>query len=149
MDQITFEIRSLIQIQVDMVDYPPLTTTKKWVQRGIDALENHLPRIQRYLSKQKALANLRNYRIRLKCERKISDKRALSIFKLWLKKERVKRFVFLIIEGILIPFTGILAILPGPNLFFYVPALLFFFHLASYRGLRNLSVESLDIEIFH
>jgi len=54
-----------------------------------------------------------------------------------------------VIEGVILPFTPVLALLPGPNIFFYVPALLFYYHLRSFLGLKKLQVDELDIEVKH
>jgi hypothetical protein len=54
-----------------------------------------------------------------------------------------------IIECTVLPVTPFLALLPGPNIFFYVPALLLYYHLKSYLGLKKVDVDKLDIEICH
>jgi len=149
MRTITFEIKSLLTFQLDLVEFPELSSPKKWIQKGINILKNHAPKVLRYLSRQKILANLDHYHIRLKTTKAIDDNHLKKIFKFWIQKEKMKRLVLVIIEGIILPFTPILAILPGPNVFFYVPALLFYYHLSSFRGLRKIDVDELNIEVIH
>jgi hypothetical protein len=149
MRTITFEIISLLTFQLDLVEFPELSSPKQWIQKGINILKNHAPKVLRYLSRQKILANLDHYHIRLKTSKTIDDNHLKTIFKFWIQKEKMKRLVMLIIEGIILPFTPILAILPGPNVFFYVPALLFYYHLSSFRGLRKIDVDELNIEVIH
>jgi hypothetical protein len=120
MRTITFEIKSLLTFQLDLVEFPELSSPKQWIQKGINILKNHAPKVLRYLSRQKILANLDHYHIRLKTSKTIDDNHLKTIFKFWIQKEKMKRLVMLIIEGIILPFTPILAILPGPNVFFYV-----------------------------
>lgn len=149
MNTITLEIKSLLKFKLDMVEFPELSSPKKWVQKGIDILKNHTPKVLNYLSRQKILAELSRYNIRLKTAKAIDDDDLKRIFRIWIHKEKVKRLIFVVIEGIILPFTPILAILPGPNIFFYIPALLFYYHYRSYRGLRNADVDELNIEVIH
>jgi hypothetical protein len=149
MKTITFEIKSLLKFQLDLVEYPELSSPKQWIQKGINILKNHAPKVLRYLSRQKILANLKNYKIRLETAKAIDDNHLKTIFKFWIQKEKMKRLVLIIIEGTILPFTGILAVLPGPNVFFYVPALLFYYHINSFLGLKKLDVDELNIEVIH
>jgi hypothetical protein len=149
MKTITFEIKSLLKFKLDMVEFPELSSPKKWVQKGIDILKNHAPKVLKYLSRQKILAELSCYDIRLETTKAIDDDDMKRVFKIWIQKEKMKRLIFVVIEGIILPFTPILAILPGPNIFFYVPALLFYYHFRSYRGLKKVDVDDLNIEIIH
>ena len=45
-------------------------------------------------------------------------------FSLFLQRQRTRHCIILIAEAIVVPFTGIVAILPGPNIIFYALALL-------------------------
>lgn len=146
---ITFEIKSLLKLKVDLVDFPELTSPKKWIQKGIDILGRHTPRVLKYLSRQKILAELDLYHIRLETASAGESGKIKKVFRYWVRKERLKRMIYVIIEGIILPFTPILALLPGPNIFFYVPALLFYYHLRSYLGLKRVNVDDLSIEIVH
>jgi len=147
MKQVTFKIKSLLKFKLDMVEYPDLTSPKKWIQKGIDILKKNAPKVLNYLSKQKVLAQLKECKVIIKTKRKTKEKRIKIVFKLWIQKEKMKRLILVIIEFLILPFTPILALLPGPNVFFYVPALLLYYHLTSYLGLRKIDVDDLDIEI--
>jgi len=147
MNEITFEIKSFLRFRLDLTDYPELSSKKKFVQKGINILRQYTPRVLKYLSRQQVLANLKNYQINIKTIEKKDIKKIRHTFRLWIQKEKSKRFFCLIFEALVIPFTGFLAILPGPNFFFYVPALLFYYHLISYLGLKKIEVEELDITI--
>lgn len=144
-----------------MVEYPELSSPKKWVQKGIDLIKTHAPKVLHYLSRQKTLSQLKDCKIiinvKLKKKRKRKKlkltaperrlKRIKLVFKVWVQKEKLKRLMLVILEGLIIPFTPILALLPGPNVFFYIPALLLYYHLTSYLGLRKVDVDDLDIEV--
>jgi len=149
MDTITFEIKSPLRLKLGWVDFPDLCSSKKWVQKGIDILKQRLPRVLRYLSREHILSHLQDYHILLKTEKEINEEKTRSIFTLWLKKEKARRLLFVIIETLLLPFTPILALLPGPNVFFYVPALLLYYHYKSYRALTRLDTAHLSIGVIH
>lgn len=149
MKDITFEIKSLLKFQLDMVEFPELSSPKHWIQKGINILKNHAPKVLRYLSRQHILSELKDCKIILKTVRAIDDNHIKKIFNIWIRKELMKRLVMVIIEGLILPFTPFLAVLPGPNVFFYVPALLFYYHLRSYLGLRKVHVNELNIEVVH
>ena len=147
MKKLVFEIKHLIKINLDLVDFPELESKKKWVQKGLNILKKHTPRVLKYLSKQSVISSLRDYDIEIKTEKQIDDEHIRRRMKIWIHKEKTKRIFLLFIEAILIPFTGLLAILPGPNFFFYVPALLFYYHLISYIGLKKVEVDHLNIKV--
>lgn len=57
-------------------------------------------------------------------------------FGFFLQRQRTIRLLFLIGEALLVPLTALLMPLPGPNLAFYVVALLLITHWLSIRGVR-------------
>jgi hypothetical protein len=147
MSTITFEMKSRLRIQLNLTKYPELSSKKKFIQKGINILRQYTPRILKYLSRQQVMADLKNYQIIIKTSEKKGQKKIKHNFRLWIQKEKSKRFIWLIIDALVIRFTGFLAILPGPNFFFYVPALLFYYHLNSFLGLRKIDIDRLDIRI--
>ena len=149
MEIITFEIESMSKVQLDMVEFPELSSHKHWIQKGINILKNYSPKVLRYLSRQHILADLQKYKIILKTSRRLNNDHIKETFNYWIRKEMMKRLGFVIVEGIILPFTPFLALLPGPNIFFYIPALLFYYHMRSYLGLRKVHVDELDIEMEH
>jgi len=144
---ITFEIKHLMGFQLDMVEYPLLTSHLKWVRKGIDALEQYWPSLLGYLSRQQVLARLSTHPVIIQVYGRRGRKSVRRAFALWMRKERGKNLVFMILEAMIIPFTGFLAILPGPNIFFYVPGLLLYFHYTAWRGLRRAEKAELDLKI--
>jgi len=57
-------------------------------------------------------------------------------FNFFLQRQRTKRLIYLIGEALLVPLTALLMPLPGPNVAFYVVALLLITHWLSVRGVR-------------
>ncbi|MEN8152754.1 MAG: hypothetical protein ABFR75_01930 [Acidobacteriota bacterium] len=147
MKTITFEIISLLKFKLDLVKYEKLSSKVKWVQKGINLIDDHFPGMLRYLSKQNIISNLSNFRIILECKKNTNKSSLIKVFHMWIRKEKLKRLLLVIIEGLIIPFTAVLALLPGPNFFFYVPALFFYYHFKSLQGLRKVEFDKLDIEV--
>ena len=147
--EITFEIKSLLKFELELKKYPELTSSKKWVQKGIQMLKKTMPGGLRYLSKQKILSHLRECKITIEVEKDTTDKVVKTAFKVWIQKEKFKRLIFVILEGLILPATPLLALLPGPNVFFYIPALLLYYHMISYLGLRKVDVDDLNLAIVH
>ncbi len=161
-NHVTFEVKSWLRFHLEMVEYPELSSPKKWVQKGIDLIKTHAPKVLYYLSRQRTLSRLKDCKIiiNLRLKKKKRGRKRLKItaprrrlkriklvFKIWVQKEKLKRLILVVLESLVIPFTPFLALLPGPNIFFYIPALLLYYHLTSYLGLRKVDVDELDIEI--
>ncbi len=66
------------------------------------------------------------------------EKHANLRFHFFLHKRRTQRILLLVGEGIIAPFTGLIALLPGPNVVFYALALIIITHWQSLRGVRAL-----------
>jgi hypothetical protein len=60
-------------------------------------------------------------------------------FFFFLQRQRTKHILFLIGESILLPISGLAALLPGPNVFFGVLALLMITHWQALRGINRLA----------
>lgn len=146
-ESIVFRIHSLLKLKFDLREYPHITSPKKWVRNTLEMLKNKTPKILNYISKQKVMAHLQEYHIIMNYHKETEREKIILGFKLWIQKEVFKRLILVIIEAILIPFSALLVVVPGPNFFFYVPAILLYFHLKSYRALRKIDVDDLDIEI--
>ena len=149
MKKIVFELKHLLKINLELVDFPELTSSKKWIRKGIEVLKKYTPGVLKYLSRQEAISSIKNHHIEIRTEKNIDENHVRKRFQLWIHKEKTKRLFFIIIEAIILPFTPILALLPGPNFFFYVPALLFYYHLVSFNGLRKVEVDNLKITVIH
>ncbi len=146
-DEIIIRCESLIRIKFELVKYPKLDSKKKLIKKGLMLLEKHTPKISNYIAKQKALAEICKFQVIINSKRKRKPKRIKKYFKLWIKKEKFKRLIFLILEGLVLPITPFLAIIPGPNIFFYIPFLLFYFHLQSFKGLKKLDIDLIEINM--
>lgn len=66
------------------------------------------------------------------------DKWINARFHFFLHKKRTERLFIVIGEALLIPVTGLLVLLPGPNVAFYAIALLLITHWLAFRGIRRL-----------
>jgi len=67
-----------------------------------------------------------------------SEKRIRLRFSLFLQKQRTKHILFLIGETILLPLSGLAALLPGPNVAFAALAILMYTHWRALRGVSRL-----------
>ncbi|MCU0289822.1 MAG: hypothetical protein MUF15_25940, partial [Acidobacteria bacterium] len=116
---------------------------------GINVLKKYAPKVLRYLSQQRIMAGLQKYEIILKASNFKDDEELLikKKFYCWIRSEKIKLMGMVIGEGIILPFTPFLSLLPGPNVFFYIPALLFYYHLRSYLGLRKIHAQELNIKV--
>lgn len=75
------------------------------------------------------------------------EKHANLRFHFFLHKRRTQRILLLIGEGIIAPFTGLVALLPGPNVVFYALALIMITHWQSLRGVRALLSKKHDYRV--
>lgn len=70
---------------------------------------------------------------------RLTEKRLKIKFFLFLQKQRTKHILLLVGEAILLPVSGLLALLPGPNVFFGVLALIMFTHWQALKGINKIS----------
>lgn len=59
-------------------------------------------------------------------------------FFFYLQKQRSKHLFLLLVELLLLPISGIMALLPGPNVFFGFLALIMITHWQAFRGINEL-----------
>lgn len=69
----------------------------------------------------------------------LDEKKIKKRFFYFLQKQRTKHIFLLIGETLLLPLSGLMAILPGPNVFFGVLALIMYTHWQSLRGINKIS----------
>lgn len=69
---------------------------------------------------------------------RMDEKKTRSKFYFFLQRQRTKHIVLLVGESIILPITGIAALLPGPNILFYVLALLVIIQWHALRGINRL-----------
>lgn len=67
-----------------------------------------------------------------------SEQRIKIRFFFFLQRQRTKHILLLVGETILLPISGLAALLPGPNVFFGFLALLMFTHWQALRGINRL-----------
>jgi hypothetical protein len=67
---------------------------------------------------------------------RLDEKRLKIKFFLFLQKQRTKHILFLVGETILLPVSGLMALIPGPNVFFGVLALIMYTHWQALRGIN-------------
>lgn len=69
---------------------------------------------------------------------RLSERRMRTKFYFFLQRQRTKHIVLLVGESLLLPLSGLMALLPGPNVFFGVLALLIYTHWQALRGINKL-----------
>jgi hypothetical protein len=67
------------------------------------------------------------------------EKRIRNRFFFYIQRQRTKHILFLMGEALLLPISGLAALLPGPNVFFGVLALLVITHWQALRGIHRLA----------
>lgn len=99
-----------------------------------------LPR--RVLAQEQAFARIRTWPrkdITIRVSGCLGIRKTHRRFFLFLQKQRTKHIFLLVVEMILLPISGIMAFLPGPNVFFGVLALIMITHWQAFRGINRLS----------
>jgi hypothetical protein len=97
---------------------------------------------KRILAQEQALARvlkLEEDTIQIYHAGRLDEKKIKRSLFLFIQKQRGKHTILLIGESILIPVTGLMALLPGPNVFFGVLALVWITHWQALRGINKLS----------
>jgi hypothetical protein len=97
------------------------------------------------LSKQRILAHLPGYLVEIRCTGEIPEAEVRRRLGNWMRRKKTRRLVYVIFELLLMPFTAFVAILPGPNVVFYLLFVLFYFHFKALLSLSRIKVEDLNI----
>jgi len=126
-----FSSPPLQQIEVDFNKWQ-----KMWEEAKERLLLLHPKMISREQAFERAL-NLNNSAIKIYYSGSQTKKRIRKKFVFFLHKQRSKHFILLILETLLLPISGIMAILPGPNIFFYV---LFLVMIIQWRALKGIKI---------
>lgn len=66
------------------------------------------------------------------------DRRLRLKFAFFLQRQRTRHIVVLALEALAVPITGLAAILPGPNLLFYVLAMIMIIQWQALKGINRL-----------
>lgn len=96
---------------------------------------------KRILAQEQAFARvnkLKDDRLEILHSGRLDEKHVKIKFFLFLQKQRTKHVLLLTGETILLPLSGLLALLPGPNIFFGVLALIMFTHWQALKGIHRI-----------
>jgi len=97
---------------------------------------------KRILAQEQALSRVRKLeedKIQIYHSGRLDEKKIRRRFFLFIQKQRTKHTLLIIGESILLPISGLMALLPGPNIFFGVLALNMITHWQALRGINRLS----------
>jgi hypothetical protein len=133
--------------RIRLAEFPELSSENRLVNKGIALLRHYTPDILRYLSKQRLLGHLPLYRIEVRGAAGMSLTDVQALLAYWMKRKRTRRLFYVILELLLMPFTALVALLPGPNIVFYGLFVVFYFHAKALLSLSRIKVEVLNITI--
>ena len=114
----------------------------RWKKLWAIAKEKLMLLPPRTLRQEQAFQNIAKFReesISIHYPENLGDKKVRRRFFFHLQKQKTKHILMLGGETILLPVSGLLALLPGPNVFFGVLALLMYTHWQALRGIQHLS----------
>ena len=146
MDSVTIEIAAAPGNEIRVLHYPELSADNRLVAKGIAVLRQHAPRVLRYLSLQRLLGRLPFHPIEARAHG-LPEAEVRSRLASWMRRKRLRRLVYVVLELLLMPFTAFVAVLPGPNVVFYGLFVLFYFHFKAFLSLTRIQVEDLNITI--
>jgi hypothetical protein len=147
MEKITISLSTAAELRIDLKNFPELSSENKLVKKSLAVVKRHTPGILRYLSKQRVLARLPDYLIEIHCQGEISEAEARRRLENWLRRKMIRRLFYVVAELLVMPFTAFVAVLPGPNVVFYLLFVLFYFHFKAFLSLRKIKSEDLKISL--
>ncbi len=126
-----FSSEPFSQIQVN-----PSRLKKIWelAKKKLMLLPQRILRQEQAFSK---ISKLEEKKIQIFHSGRFDEKKIKHKFYFFLHKQRTKHFLFLLGEIILLPISGLAALLPGPNVFFGVLALIIITHWQALRGINR------------
>ena len=149
MEKIEIEIVSAAQLKLEFLSFPELTSEHKLVGKGLRIIRQYLPGLMRYISKQKVMGHMPTYQIAVTTREKTDIEQVRRLLKHWLRRKKNRRLAYMAIELLLMPFSAFIALLPGPNIAFYLLFVLFYFHFKAFLSLRKIDIEKLNISLVH
>ena len=149
MNKIEIEIVSVAKQKLELRSFPELSSEHKLVGKGLRILKQYLPDLMRYISKQKVMGHMPTYQIAVTAREKKDIGQVRRLLKHWLRRKKNRRLAYVVIELILMPFSAFIALLPGPNIAFYLLFVLFYFHLKAFLSLRKIDIKKLNISLEH
>jgi hypothetical protein len=147
MDKIEIEIMSAANLKLELRSFPELTSENKLVNKGLGILKQYLPKLMGYISKQRVLGRMPACEITVKTSEKTDMEQIRHLLKHWLRGKKNRRLVYVAVELVLMPFSAFIAILPGPNVAFYLLFVLFYFHFKTFLSLRRIDIEKLNVSL--
>jgi len=96
------------------------------------------PRILRQEQAFERVLKLETSEVTIKHAQSTPEKKIRRRFFFFLQKQRSKHILLIILETLLLPVSGLMALLPGPNVFFGILALLLLAHWQALRGINRL-----------
>ena len=147
MEKITISLSAASELEIDLQDFPELISENKLVKKSLAMVKRYTPGILRYLSKQRTLAHLPAYLIEIHSEKDIPENEVRRRLGNWLRRKMRRRLIYVALEILLMPLAAFMAVLPGPNVFFYVLFVLFYFHSKTFLSLRKIKSENLNISL--
>jgi hypothetical protein len=145
MDKIEIEIMSATRLVLR--SFPELTSEKKLVGKGLGIIKKYLPDLINYISKQRVMGRLPHCQITVKTNGKTDMEQVRHLLKHWLRRKKNRRLAYVALELLLMPFSALIAVLPGPNVAFYLLFVLFYFHFKAFLSLRKIDIEKLNISL--
>ncbi len=142
---VCIEIVGKEKIKVKIKEYPEIRAKRRFLKKALILSKSKFPGIIKKISIEVILSGLIKYRIFV-ISKKSKDE-VVSILERWIRLLKIKRAVYVFFELLFMPLSGFLAILPGPNVFFYTLFLLFYFHLRTFLSLRKIRIKELDLEV--
>ena len=147
MEKITIFIPAASEVEIYLKDFPELSSENKLVKKSLAIAKRYAPGVLRYLSKQRTLAHLPTYLIEVHSEKEIPESEVRRRLENWMRRKKIKRLFYMVIELLVMPFTAFVALLPGPNVVFYLLFVLFYFHSKAFLSLRKIKSENLNISL--
>ena len=149
MEKIEIEIVSAAKCKLELRTFPALTSEHKLVAKGLLVVKQYLPRLMHYIAKQKVMGRFPTYQITISTRGKTDGEHARRMLKSWLRRKKNRRLAYVLVELLLMPFSAFIALLPGPNVAFYLLFVLFYFHLKAFLSLRKIDINNLNITFTH
>jgi len=147
-DRIEMRIFGKGNRQIDFISFPDLTSNIRWIQDGIDLLHKHAPGFLHLLSRQRIYSCLDRYPVVIHCPPDLDKKTVQGLLQNWIRRKRQRRILFMALELAILPLTGLIAVLPGPNVIFYFLAILFYFHWRAFIKLGRIAPENLNLSLW-
>lgn len=113
----------------------------RWKKLWERAKEKLMLLPQRILRQEQAFERslkLKDRSIQIFYSDQLEDKKIRTKFYFFLQKQRTKHILYLVGETLLLPLSGLAALLPGPNVFFGVLAILMITHWRALRGISRI-----------